>query len=111
MRLLVRMPWRVLAPSWASLVLLAGVALYVALLVTDVGGSGYDQVRDVFFYNGLLVAAALFCLARPLFRPDSRLPWALIGVGLSLWVIGDLYYEVAFANAAEVPLPSKADVL
>ncbi|HEY7708256.1 MAG TPA: HD domain-containing phosphohydrolase [Gaiellaceae bacterium] len=109
MRLLVRMPWRVLAPSWASLALLAAVALYVALLLLDVGGSGYDQVRDVFFYNGLLVAAALFCLARPLSRPDARLPWALIGIGLSLWVIGDLYYEVAFANAAEVPFPSKAD--
>jgi diguanylate cyclase (GGDEF)-like protein len=109
MRPVFRMPLRLLGPAAVSLALLGGVAVYVALLVTDVGGSGYDQVRDVVFYNALLVAAALFCLARAVFRADARLPWALVGIGLSAWVIGDLYYEVAFKNADEVPFPSIAD--
>ena len=72
------------------------------LVLGDVGGGGYDALRDVLFYNALLVAA-LFCLARPVFRPDARLPWTLVGLGLLAWVIGDLYYELAFANADEVP--------
>ncbi len=92
-----------------SVALLGGVAVYVALLLADVGGSGYGRLRDVLFYNALLIAAALFCLARPLFRAEARLPWALVGLGLLAWVIGDLYYEIAFANADEVPFPSVAD--
>jgi len=104
-----RLPSRGHAASAASIALLAGAASYVVMLVAHVGGEGYDELRDVYFYNGLLVVAALFCLARPLFLPGARLAWTLIGVGLALWVIGDLYYEVAFANADEVPFPSVAD--
>jgi two-component system cell cycle response regulator len=92
-----------------AIALLGGVAAYAVLLLADIGGSGYDALRDVFFYNALLLAAALFCLARPVFRPDARLPWTLVGLGLLAWVIGDLYYELAFANADEVPFPSVAD--
>jgi hypothetical protein len=97
------------ASSAFAIALLGGVAAYVLLLLGDVGGAGYDALRDVFFYNALLVAAALFCLARPVFRRDARLPWTLVGLGLMAWVIGDLYYELAFANADEVPFPSLAD--
>ena len=74
-----------------TIALLGGVAAYVLLLLGDVGGGGYDALRDVFFYNALLLAAALFCLARPVFQPDARLPWTLVGLGLLAWVIGDLY--------------------
>ena len=104
------LPKRLSGPATASALLLASVALYVAMLVTNLGGGDYDQARDVVFYNGMLVAAALFCLARPLFRPDARLAWTLVGIGLALWVVGDLYYEVAFASADDVPFPSLADV-
>ncbi|HEU4942665.1 MAG TPA: diguanylate cyclase [Gaiellaceae bacterium] len=103
------MPSRLLGPSTVSVALLGGVALYAGLLLTDVGGDGYSGLRDVFFYNALLVASSLFCLARAALRPDARLPWALVGLGLSAWVIGDLYYEIAFKNADEVPFPSVAD--
>jgi diguanylate cyclase (GGDEF)-like protein len=109
MRLGFRLPSFLRGSEAISVALLGGVGFYVALLLTDVGGSGYDQLRDVFFYNALLLAAALFCLARPVFRSDAKLPWTLVGLGLLAWVIGDLYYELAFANADEVPFPSLAD--
>ncbi len=92
-----------------SAALLGGVATYVLLLVTGVGGETFHQIRDVGFYNALLVVAALFCLARPLRHEEARLPWALVGLGLLAWVIGDLYWEFAFANVDEVPFPSLAD--
>ncbi|HEX7255069.1 MAG TPA: HD domain-containing phosphohydrolase [Gaiellaceae bacterium] len=104
-----RLPSRLLDPSTASAALLGGVAVYVTFLVADVGGSGYDRLRDVVFYNALLVAAALFCLARAVMRSEARLSWALVGLGLTAWVIGDLYYEIAFESADEVPFPSVAD--
>ena len=104
-----RLPSFLSGAQAASVALLGSVAIYVALLLTDVGGADYDQLRDVIFYNAILVAAAVFCLARPVVRPEARLPWALVGLGLLAWVVGDLYYEVAFANADEVPFPSLAD--
>jgi len=100
---------RLLTPAMGSVVLLAGVAAYVLLLVTDLGGTQFSKIRDVGFYNGLLVVAVLFCLARPIRRAEARLPWFLVGLGLLAWVIGDLYYEFAFADADEIPFPSVAD--
>jgi two-component system, cell cycle response regulator len=97
------------APAIGSAVLLGGVAGYVALLVTDLGGARVHEFRDVFVYNALLIAAASFCLARPLLRAEGRLPWTLVGLGLLVWVIGDLYYEIAFRNLDEIPFPSVAD--
>ena len=97
---------RLLTPATGSAVLLGGVATYTALLAMDIGAG---RIRDAFFYNGLLIASAVFCLARGLVRTDDRLPWTLVGLGLTLWVIGDLYYELAFANVDEVPFPSIAD--
>ena len=89
--------------------LLIGVVAYVVLLLTGVGGESFGAIRDVGFYNGLLVISALFCLGRPLRHEEARLPWALIGLGLLAWVIGDLYWEFAFADLDEVPFPSVAD--
>src|SRR5918999_725610 len=97
------------APAIGSAVLLGGVAGYVALLVTDLGSPRFHQFRDLFIYNALLIAAACFCLARPLLRVEARLPWTLVGLGLLAWVIGDLYYEIAFRNLDEIPIPSFAD--
>lgn len=95
-----------LTPATGSALLLGGVAAYTALLAMDVGAG---LIRDAFFYNGLLIAATLFCLARAIVGTDDRLPWALVGLGLTSWVVGDLYYEIAFANVDEVPFPSIAD--
>ncbi len=109
MRPELRLPARLLNPTLGSAGLLAAVASYVALLLTGVGGETFDQIRDVGFYNALLVVSALFCLARPARQQEARLAWLLVGLGLLAWVIGDLYWEFAFADLDEVPFPSVAD--
>jgi diguanylate cyclase (GGDEF)-like protein len=68
-----------------------------------------DAFFDSWVYNGLLVAAALACLARGLAIPAERLPWLLLGVALALWTAGDLYYYFAFSATADAPIPSLAD--
>lgn len=95
------------APALASLALLAGVAAYTALVFVELGAQ--SELRDLVLYNGLLIASALFCLARPLLRKDGGLPWLLVGLGLSAWVIGDLWWEYAYASLEEVPFPSISD--
>ena len=109
MRPISRPSVRLSAPAAASLLLLGGVAAYVLLLVSDLGGARFHELRDVGFYNGLLIASVLFCLARPVLRSAARLPWTLVGLGLLAWVIGDRYYEIAFRNLDEIPFPSLAD--
>jgi diguanylate cyclase (GGDEF)-like protein len=68
-----------------------------------------DAFFDSWVYNGLLVAAALACLARGVTVRAERLPWLLLGIALALWTLGDLYYFFAFSGTAEVPIPSVAD--
>jgi two-component system, cell cycle response regulator len=100
-----RLRVRPFSPATASVALLGGVAAYAALTTFGIGG----ELRDAVLYNGLVLAAAVFCLARSLLRADTRLPWALVGLGLLAWGIGDVYYYVALADLEEVPFPSIAD--
>ena len=88
--------------------LLAGTAVYAleALLVTD---GRLDSFFDNRVYYGLLVAAAVTCLARGILLRAERLPWLLLGTALSLWTAGDLYYYFVLSGQAEVPIPSIAD--
>ena len=100
---------RLLTPAVGCTVLLAGVAVYVALVVTQVGGPGFHELRDSGFYNALVVAAAVLCLLRAVARPAARLPWTLVSLGLLAWGVGDVYYSIALADLEEVPFPSIAD--
>jgi two-component system cell cycle response regulator len=100
---------RLMTPATGSAVLLAAVAAYVALVLTGVGDADFRDFRDTIFYNAIVVAAALFCLARPFIRSDDRLAWTLVGLGLLAWGVGDIYYSVALADLEEIPYPSIAD--
>ncbi len=60
-------------------------------------------------YDGLVVGAAVLCVARAALRRDERLAWALMGVALALWAAGDIYWTAALARLEEPPYPSLAD--
>ena len=109
MRLGHAMRARLLTPASGSALLLGAVVLYVALVLTGIGGAEFHDFRDTVFYNGILVAAAAFCLARPFVRSDDRLAWTFVGLGLLVWGVGDIYYSVALADLEEIPFPSVAD--
>src|SRR5215210_4384579 len=100
---------RVLTPATGTAVLLASVLAYCALIVAGVGSSGFHELRDTVFYNAIAVAAALFCLMRPLVRSDARLPWTLVGLGLLAWGLGDVYYSAVLSKLHEIPYPAVAD--
>ena len=60
-------------------------------------------------YDGLVVGAAVLCVARAALRRDERLAWALMGVALALWAAGDIYWTAVLAALEEPPYPSLAD--
>jgi two-component system cell cycle response regulator len=110
MRLGFRSPSRLVTPGVGSAVLTAAVGVYVAIVLTDVGGADFRTFRDTYVYNGIVVAAALFCVARALVVGSTdRLAWGLVGIGLLAWGVGDVYYALALADLEEVPIPSLAD--
>jgi len=111
MRLGLRFPSRLVTPAVGSAVLLAAVGGYVAIVLTDVGGADFRAFRDTYIYNGIVVSAALFCMAQALIvRSSDRIAWGLVGLGLLAWGVGDVYYALALADLEDVPIPSIADV-
>src|SRR5919197_2506200 len=89
--------------------MLAGVWLGYALHVSlGLGGSPLERVETP-IYDGLLVAAALVCLLRVARQRQDRAAWSLIGAGLAVWSASDIYFNAAYGNSSNPPLPTLAD--
>jgi diguanylate cyclase (GGDEF)-like protein len=82
--------------------------VYAVETLLNVSG-GVDLFFDQWVYNALLVGASSACLARGLVVRAERVPWLLLGAGLSLWTIGDLYYLFALSDRDVIPIPSLSD--
>jgi diguanylate cyclase (GGDEF)-like protein len=54
-------------------------------------------------------AGACLCLLRAAARREERLAWLLLGLGVSAWVIGELYFTVVLWSDSSPPVPSPAD--
>ena len=55
-------------------------------------------------------AGAALILARAALRRDERTAWLLLGLGVSAWVLGELYFTAVLWSDASPPVPSPADV-
>ncbi len=86
--------------------LFAGVAVQ---LETGFGGTLVDNLFTNWLYDGVGEAAALACLARGLRHREERAVWALIGLAILAWTIGDVYYTFVLQERATQPFPSLAD--
>jgi two-component system, cell cycle response regulator len=98
---------------WAFAVLAAAWLAYVALTLTgaatDVEWLGMP-IGDP-LYAGLLLGAGMVCLARAIAEPAERGAWSAFAVGLTLWSLGDVWWLLFLAHAADAPYPSMADAL
>ncbi|HEY1568964.1 MAG TPA: hypothetical protein VGF68_18200, partial [Solirubrobacteraceae bacterium] len=54
------------------------------------------------------IGAAL-CVARAAIRRRDRLAWLIIGLGVSAWAFGELYFTVVLWSDSSPPVPSPAD--
>ena len=99
-------------------VLLAAQAVALVALLAHVAHTGlglWHPQADAFFsswvYNGLMLGAALGCLARGVLVRVDRLAWLVLGTGALAWSSGDLYYTLFLAQMDLPPLPSVSDAL
>jgi len=54
-------------------------------------------------------AGAALCLLRALLRREERWAWLLLGLGVTAWVAGELYFTAVLWSDASPPVPSPAD--
>ena len=90
--------------------MVAGVAIQVAHALTGVPEGGWvNALIEDYLYNGVLVGAALICVARAALVREERIAWALIGFGLAAWSAADIYYTVVLSKLDAPPYPSISD--
>ena len=95
---------------FAAYALTAGMVLHV---LHGAGGIDFGVPAAVFetwIYNGVLIGAALVCVARAVLVREERVAWALIGAGLIAWSAGDAYYTAVLGKLDEPPYPSISDL-
>jgi len=89
--------------------LVAGVVLYTVRTVVHLG-HGVDHFLDNWFYDGLLLMAAIVCGSRRWTAAGrARTGWLLLSLGIAAWAAGDTYYTHWIGNDPNQPFPSLAD--
>ena len=105
------LPGRVVLRAAQAVALVGLLAYAVQAAIPAVCGSGAHDFFEIWVYNLLIGAAALFCLARAVFHSAERPAWLALGVGLLSWAAGEAYYSLFLADLSEPPLPSVSDAL
>ena len=91
---------------WLLLVI-AGMAFFVAHVTAGAGGAGIDDFASTWVYDGLEVLALVAIAARAVLVKEERDVWTLLAVGVACWTLGDILWSVAYAG--NPPFPSVAD--
>ena len=94
--------------------LLVFVPLGVVAAVAVAYLAGFDFGRHEEFVGRwsalvLELGAGVACLARVALVRRERLAWALVGIGVLLWGLGDAYYRIFLYYMDSPPVPSVAD--
>jgi two-component system cell cycle response regulator len=58
----------------------------------------------------IMGAGAILILLRAALRRHERTAWLLLGLGVSAWVLGELYFTAVLWTDASPPVPSPADL-
>jgi two-component system, cell cycle response regulator len=90
---------------------LAGLVAYAAQTAFAVCGDAATEFFEIYVYNGLIAAAAAFCLARARYVERERGAWLAFGIGLFAWAGGEAVYSIFLDGQAEPAHPNAADAL
>ena len=99
-RRLIRPVWRN-APFWLGVV---GFAVLAAQVEFGLGGAWLANVNNKYTYDAILVLAALNCFLCARGRTD-RVVWIWVGVAISAWTAGDIYYTCVARREGRRPVP------
>jgi len=102
---------RLIRPVWRNAAFSLGVvgfAVLAAQVEFGFGGAWLANVNNKYTYDAILVLAALNCFVCARGRTD-RVVWIWVGVAISAWTAGDIYYTIWLDGKAVVPFPSLSD--
>ena len=89
--------------------LAAGVAMLAARTLLHAHGP-VAHFLDNWFYDCLILVAAILCASRAAFNTQNRAGWLALGMGIASWAAGDTYYTHWIGDDPNEPFPSLADV-
>ncbi len=99
--------WRVMQRGG----LMVAVAALVLFAISLPGGLALgDQLRNLWLYNAVELAAAVVVAVRAVREPGLRLAWSAIAAALAATVSANVYYSLVLAAVDEAPYPSWADL-
>jgi diguanylate cyclase (GGDEF)-like protein/putative nucleotidyltransferase with HDIG domain len=89
----------------------AAVAFMVVVGLADFGRPALELHAMDVVYSVLLGGSGVACLVRAVRRAQGRAAWTLIGAGLLLWTVADVYYQLVIQSQSDPPYPSLTDYL
>lgn len=92
------------------LVALAGVlTAYAVVTLWSLGSASLQDAVGRWFYDSVVIGAALIVLWRAATVEAERRAWLALGMGLLFWALGQAYYSAVLYYADPAPFPSPAD--
>jgi diguanylate cyclase (GGDEF)-like protein len=83
--------------------------VYAANMLLGFASPERDFLIREWGYNFMTASAAVVTFTVALTRRDGRVPWLLIGFGLLLWAVSDIYWTGFLAEMDSPPFPSLPD--
>jgi diguanylate cyclase (GGDEF)-like protein len=85
------------------------LAAFVLRALTGLGGSPAQELFATWISDAIALSAVLVCLWRAAVERRDRPMWALAGLGMASWGLGNAYFEHALTSGMSLPNPSPAD--
>ncbi len=98
--------WRRARKAWST-VAIVGISVFVAYTLFS-GSIGFDDFFNRFWYNGLILLAALAGVVRAVTARSERGAWIAFAAGMTSWAVAEIIFD--FVYAGDPPFPSSADV-
>ncbi len=89
--------------------LIVAATVYSAHALFGLGGDANPHLWNHWVYDGIVGGSAAVCLWRAVAIRNDRAAWAAIGLGITLFWLGDLYWNNYLADLQTPPYPSWAD--
>ena len=90
---------RVRLAAWVAL---AALGLNYLLAAVDFGAPAFEEAFTSLTYQLLVSGAAIACIAGAFRSRQGRWGWALIGIGLGAWALGEIGFSVFADSTAEI---------
>lgn len=93
-----------------GVVLIGGTLLIAASDWAGIGGAGFSDFVNGPVYAAVVLAAGIACLLKARASKQERGAWIAITAAIFISAVTDTYWAVAYADVANPPFPSVADI-